>query len=399
MKIAHLSISALPANVGGLEIVVDNLIRHQRAAGHDAQLITRWKQAKACRQADIDYPFLALPPNPKLSAEPFADIGPRLPVEIALAWHQIRHRFDLFHVHFLYPTGWLAHRALKRLKVPMIVTAHGADLNVDRASNYGYRQYEIHDARLRAIAPELPSVTAISGTMRAALSNLGIDEHKIHRVDNGVDFARFEDGGRRANGIRQKLDVPGNAALILSVGRNQPSKGYDSIPQVLTELNATGRKVIWAIVGKGSENLKPQFESAGLGENVRLLQPTQFSDGINFPSNGLIDLYRAADVFAFPSLSEGAPLVALEAMAAGIPVAGNDVRGISDTIEHEISGLLVPPRDANAMAAAIDRLLGDIGIRQQCITGGLAKAKQHDWANIAAQYIGLYGELTGPDLP
>jgi len=131
LRIAHLAFSALPRTVGGLEIVVDSLIRNQMEAGHDVRLVTRWRQYRALRDAGFPYPALPLPPYQRLDSRPFRSVGPRWPVAAAVRWHQWRHRFDLWHIHWLYPTGWMAHDALVRAGAPVVMTAHGADLQVE----------------------------------------------------------------------------------------------------------------------------------------------------------------------------------------------------------------------------------------------------------------------------
>lgn len=390
MKIAHVSISALPASVGGLEIVVDNLVRHQRNLGHDASLITRWKQAAAAAHAPIGYPVHALPPNPKLSERPFREVGPRLPVELALAWHLMRQGFDIIHAHFLYPTAWLAQRPARLFNVPLIATAHGADINVDRSSGYGYRQHKRHDNRLHKLVPKIDAVTAISGSTYSALQKLGFDETRIHRIPNGIELERFAGKGSNTDRIRAMLDVPDGASLLLSVGKNQPSKGYHIVPDTLKRLIGMGHNVVWAIVGNGVKNLASTFTKAGVMRAVRLIESHELGESGQFPPDDLIGIYHASDAFVFPSLSEGAPLVALEAMAAGLPIIGNDVRGIADAITHENSGLLVEPNDAAALTNAIARMLTEPQLRERCIKSGLAKAAAHDWSTIAGQYVDLY---------
>jgi glycosyltransferase involved in cell wall biosynthesis len=90
----------------------------------------------------------------------------------------------------------------------------------------------------------------------------------------------------------------------------------------------------------------------------------------------LFGLYRASDIFVFPSLSEGSPKAPMEALSQSLPVVATRP-GTSDYIEHEHSGLLVPTADPAALAAAICRLIDDGALRRRCIAGGLEVARRH----------------------
>lgn len=395
MRIAHLALTAVPSQIGGLQIVVDSLIRAQRAAGHEVSLVTRWRPAVDARKAGLGYPVLALPPNMALPGAPFENVGPRWPVSAAIRWHQWRQRFDLWHVHWLYPAGWFAAPALAASDTPMVLTAHGADLQVDEATGYGFRRFARHDARLRALAPGLRAVTAISPAIEQSLLDLGLPLDRVHRIGNGVDAARLATMRDRRKAVRERLGLAPGTSVILTVSRNQPSKGLDAIPAVLALLREQGRDVTWLVVGPGSGDLAGAFAEFGVADRVRLLPAIHPLPGpdMRFPPDALAEIYGAADCFAFPSLTEGSPLVAIEAMAAGVPVVGNDVQGIRDAIVHEVDGLLCAPRDAGAMAAAIGRVLDDGALAVRLGKAGQAKARAHDWQAVSGQYLALYSSL------
>jgi glycosyltransferase involved in cell wall biosynthesis len=126
---------------------------------------------------------------------------------------------------------------------------------------------------------------------------------------------------------------------------------------------------------------------------VKVLPPLagDFRTG-RFPSDAVIDIYKAADVFALPSLNEGFGLVALEAMAAGLPVVANDVTGIRDVVADGADGLLCRPADPESMATAIACLLDDTAMRDRLVAAGCEKARAHDWATIGERYLQVYRE-------
>lgn len=394
LRIAHLAFSALPATVGGLEVVVDSVIRHQQALGHQATLVTRWKQWGAFQREDYPYRALPLPPRPNTSPQAFSSVGQRWPVAAAARWHQWRHRFDVWHIHWLYPTGWMVHDALVRAGVPVVMTPHGADIQVDLDTRYGFRQFPRHDRRVRELVPKAGALTAISASIERSLLELGADPSHVVRIPNGVDAARIKTAREKREAARARLGVGSGTAIVISVGRNEPRKGFQFVPATLARLIAQGRSVCWIIVGSGTEALNSAMEAANVGSHVRLLPPVRGEMGSHdFPPDELAEFYAAADVFAFPSMKEGFGMVLLEAMAAGTPVVGNDVSGIRDVIVDGVDGVLCRPRDPEAMANAIGRVLDDPALAASLSNAGLAKAAAHDWPIVTQQYLDLYRSL------
>jgi glycosyltransferase involved in cell wall biosynthesis len=395
LRIAHLTFSALPRTVGGLEIVVDSLIRNQAEAGHAVTLVTRWKQYRAFRGAGFPYPALSLPPNLRFYTDPLGPVGPRWPVAAAVRWHQWRHRFDIWHIHWLFPTGWMAHDALVRAGVPVVLTAHGADIEVERTTRYGFRLNSEHDRRVRAMVPRVACLTAISASVESIYLELGAAREHIHRIPNGVDARRIADSDADVSLERRRLGIPPDANVVISVGRNEPRKGFQYIPEMLAHLLKHGRNIVWIVIGAKSDELRPIAEEHGTLAAMRLLPPV--GGGPNpareFPPPSLVRLYRSADVFAFPSMMESFGLVALEAMAAGLPVVVNDVPGLRDVVSDDVDGLLCRAGDPASMAESIGRVLDDADLRNRLVANGRRKSMAHDWTSIASQYLDLYREL------
>ncbi|MEM1345988.1 MAG: glycosyltransferase family 4 protein [Pseudomonadota bacterium] len=393
LRIAHLAFASLPATIGGLEIVVEALMREQRAAGHDVALVTRWRQAGARRRADLPGPVLALPPRRHDPASPpYRDVGARWPVAVAAMAHQLRRRFDVWHAHWVYPTAWMVHDALARLGVPMVITGHGADLQVEHATRYGFRQHAHHDQRVRDLVPRASSLTAVSPSIDAELRALGARPDRTQLILNGVEAGHIAAAAPNIQAIRTHLGVPPGATLILSVGRAEHRKGWQFVPETLARLVGGGADVVWALVGGGAETLRAQAAAHGVAKRMRFLPPVPGDGGTVFPGTALIDLYHAADVFAFPSLIEAFGIVLLEAMAAGTPVVANQVPGVCDVVSDGTDGLLCDPASPASMAEAIQRLIADPGLRARLSAAGRETAARHDWAEISRRYVAFYRE-------
>lgn len=395
LRVAHLSFSALPRSLGGLEIVVDSLLRAQLDAGCDVRLVTRWKQYRDFRKADFPYGALALPPNPRLSHDPLGPVGPRWPVSAAVRAYQRRYRFDIWHIHSLYPTGWMAYDALAATGVPVTMTAHGVDIETEVSTGYGYRLRHVHDARIRALVQRAKVLTAISDSTRDLYFELGANQNCVHEIPNGVDSSRIQRRRASVEHVRHFLSIPIDSVVILSIGRNEPRKGFQIIPTVLSNLRKMGHDAFWVVVGANVESLHEPARKAGVFERMRFVPPIERSidAGNKMPPDDLIDIMKTSDIFACPSLMESFGLVVLEAMAAGLPVVANNVPGLRDVVEDSVDGLLCSPNDSDSMAKSISRILQDSRLREELVTAGKSKANAYDWQHVTGKYLALYDEI------
>lgn len=194
-------------------------------------------------------------------------------------------------------------------------------------------------------------LVAVSNRVKKyAMEQEGALEEKIIVIENGIDLPAVKDHPNdiRAN-IRREFKVDEKAKLIVSVGRLTVQKGHeyllDSIPMVLEKFPSA----IFLIAGEGYllESLLKKTRKLGISKSVHFL-------GIR---EDVPDLLIASDAFAMPSLWEGMPIAMLEAMAYGTPVIASHVEGVEDVIEHELNGLTIPPKDVDALATGILRLL------------------------------------------
>jgi glycosyltransferase involved in cell wall biosynthesis len=113
--------------------------------------------------------------------------------------------------------------------------------------------------------------------------------------------------------------------------------------------------------------------------------------------DAVCELVRAAHVLAAPSVPtkrgkrEGIPIVLMEAMASGVPVVASRISGIPELVEHGVSGLLVPPGDAQSLASALGRLQGDPSLRKRLALSGRAKVEaEFDLRKSAAELVGQF---------
>jgi glycosyltransferase involved in cell wall biosynthesis len=279
------------------------------------------------------------------------------------------------HAHFAHGPASVAYFVHLLIGLPYSVTAHAKDIYTSPPQLLG--------RKLRA-ARFVVTCTGYNAEYLARVVGLRASR-RIHRIYHGVDLVRFgpvEDG--------EPDEAPQQEPMILAVGRLVEKKGFRYLIEAMGLLAARGVPARLQIVGGGdlAETLRRQIAEAGLGDRITLLGP--------LPQEQVIGLYRAATIVALPSIvlengdRDGIPNVLVEAMRMGIPVVSTAVSGIPELVIDGETGLLVPPRDAGALAGALARLLDDAGLRRRLAAAAAAHVlREFDLATNTARLRAL----------
>jgi glycosyltransferase involved in cell wall biosynthesis len=174
------------------------------------------------------------------------------------------------------------------------------------------------------------------------------------------------DAGERAAAERSYADE----LTTLSVGRIDREKNPLLLAEILASANARDRRWHMTICGEGplTDQLRARLQELGVAEQAQLR-------GYVAIDGGLLDLYRASHLFLHTSLTEGVPQVLLEAFASGVPVIATAVGGVAEAAGD--AALLIPPSDAGAAVAALQRIAADPALRHRLISAGLTRAGAH----------------------
>lgn len=185
-------------------------------------------------------------------------------------------------------------------------------------------------------------VVAVSRQVADRLGTI-VPGKEITVIAPGIDIERFTPGDKQV--ARRRLGLDAGWRIVGSVGRLHPVKGHRFL---IEALHGLPRDLHAVFVGDGPvrAQLEQLAEELALSERIHFLGHRDDLEGI----------YPAFDVFCLPSLSEGLPRTLLEAQASGIPVVATNVGGVPEAV-CDVSGLIVPPADANALAAAIRQTL------------------------------------------
>lgn len=283
-------------------------------------------------------------------------------------WRALRReKPDILHTHN--PKPGVYGRILGRLAgVPVVVnTVHGLYATEDdrwlkRTIVYG----------LEALASRFSDIELYQNPEDLALMTRirAVPRHKAFLLGNGVDLERFgpsDNSLEERRRIRSELDVADDTVVVGIVGRLVAEKGY---PELFEAFAGVAGNAVLVVVGPDDPS-KPDALDRRLIESAEM-------QGVRFLGmRADVDaLYRAFDVFVLPSHREGFPRAAMEAAASGLPIIATDIRGCRQVVEHGSNGLLVPVAQPQALADAIDVLVGDSSLRTSYGASSAAKARR-----------------------
>lgn len=299
-------------------------------------------------------------------------------------------RHDLVHLHYPFIFGAEMVLALRTLRNQPYVLTHHNDLVSPGAKGVLFSLYE----RLwsRRVLAGARRVVVTSRDSAAASHLVGplmrADPARVSEVPNGVDMTVFR-AGLDGSTARERLGI-GNAdgGVLLFVGwmdsAHHPKGG---VPVLLEAVHRLGDPEVVLVLAGGGDRVAEyasQARQLGVDRQVRFLGTV--------PNEELPPIYAACDIVVQPSqLFEPFGLVALEAMACGRPVIVSDLPGVRRVVQDAGGGVLVPPGDADALAAAIRSLLADPGRRASLGAAGRTGVEErYDWAAIAPLLVRTY---------
>jgi glycosyltransferase involved in cell wall biosynthesis len=385
--------------MGGAQVVVHNVALQQQAAGHQIALINRVTDRWGAYQqvkASVPYPVLPLMPKglKMMQQASRLHINASFLLHWPLRYYQRKHQFEVWHLNLMGKTTLAALPYLKKMGVPLVGTCHGIDIQKLPEVGYGWRIDSQWEEDLRKALLQFDYLTAISDSVREEYLSLGIPPENIVDIPNGINYGYLSGLTVDKAAVKAQLGLPADKKIILTVGRNHPKKGYIYIPQVIRQLLQHRTDFLWVLVGAASEEIAELARKEGVENYFRAIPviglKKQAGQKYEFPSEDLIQVYKMADYFAFPTLIETFGNVTLEAMACGLPVVVTDSPGCRDIVTHGETGLLSPVKDPVAMANNLQYLMENKDIEKKLVYNGLKHACHYDWQRVSEKYLTCY---------
>ena len=296
---------------------------------------------------------------------------------------------DVFHAH-----DWLVATAgigLKHIfRKPLLVTMHSTEMGRREGTHTGTEKM-IHETEAWLTYEAWKVICCSDYMIQHVKWAFGLPNDKLVMIPNGVNTQSYEDSDDDLATFRSKFALP-EEKIVLYVGRLVYEKGIhiliNAVPKILEKANAK-----FIIVGSGymKEQLLSIVRSMGLEHKVLF---EGFVD-----EETLLKLQKCADVSVVPSLFEPFGIVALEAMAAKSPVVVSDTGGLSEIVEHDVTGVKAYPNNPDSLAWGIKKILLDDAYRERIRENAYRKVmEKYDWIKIAQQtkkvYEGVLGEYS-----
>src|SRR5262245_3292787 len=376
---------------------MEPIARSIAARGHEVHVVAPWHPlvTRPAEEHGIRFHFYRYAPVRSLNVFGYAaamraDVSLKgaayvaAPLALAAGWREARrvartHRATVMHGHWVVPGGITA--AVARPSLPLVISLHGSDVFV--AERLAPARFAARHAFHRA-----GFITACSDDLARRAIGLGADPERIETVPYGVDVGRFHPDATVRAARRRDLNVGDQVPLCVAAGRLVRKKGFEYVIDALAQVPGA----VLAIAGDGTlrAELMQRAQSAGIADRIRFLGD-QTQDRVG-------EFFAAADVICAPSVRDdsgnvdGLPNVVLEAMASATPLITTTAGGIGAVVENGRTAVVVPERDAGAIAAAMRHLFQNPALGHAL--GAAARAaveRSFGWTRAAERFEFAYG--------
>lgn len=409
MITVHTSPLAQPGigSAGGMNVYIRELSRHLAQRGVEVDIFTRRDHPDHPPVIEPTpgvrvYALEAGPPTPQPKDQIFCYL-PEFVSELAHTIYRDRRTYDVIHAHY-WLAGWAAYLLQRYWNIPFIQMFH--TLGVAKSAVRQARPESVLRLQVeQGLAQVANAVIAANPEERdTILHQLSGSAERTWTVPPGVDADHFRPLDRLA--ARARLGIASGQPVAIFVGRIDPVKGIEVLlqawQQVTHQLHELRPLLLFlggAVNTASDQSLAADSALQGVINEAKRLGIAQ---SIRFlgsrPQLDIPLFYNAADVCLMPSRYESFGLVAVESMACGTPVVASHVGGLRFTIEHGVSGLHVPPDDAQALAQATVRLLTDHSLRTRLQVSARQAALQYSWPRVTTVVARVYEHVAGQTL-
>jgi len=411
LRVAMISVHTSPLatlggkEAGGMNVYVRDLARELGARGMAVDVFTRLQSPDTSTIRDLapNARVVHLPAGPCAPYDKhriYAHL-PEFTEALVRFAEQERISYNLIHSHY-WLSGWVAHELRQRWGIPVVHMFHTLG-HMKNAVATSPKEME-PDLRIHVeeqVVQWSDCLVAASPLEKAQLTWLyGADSGKIRVIPAGVDTERFRPIPMET--AKAHIGIPLERKLILYVGRIEPLKGIETLFRAIAilakETPCLCDNICISIIGGEGENTEAT-RSAEEERLRELREQLELRDLVTFlgskDQDALPHYYSAAYVVVVPSYYESFGMVAVEAMACGVPVIASKAGGLMYTIQDGLTGLLFPANSPSALADRLCLLLDEPDLRDKMGENARQWAQRFGWPAIADQIVALYGELLG----
>ncbi|MGR3174885.1 MAG: glycosyltransferase [Candidatus Scalindua sp.] len=266
----------------------------------------------------------------------------RNPLSIYKLYKLLKNRkFDIIHTH-AYSAGTIGRISAFLAGVPVIISHNHS------VYDYYNRYYHFVEWLLCLITDKIICVSDI--VKKFANETQRINAKKLITIHNGLD-SEYTVSEKRTSGLRKVLDIPADHSIICTIAHMEEHKGIKYLLESASLLLQSRNDISFLLVGEGALKEELKILSTDLKIEKNVIFTGERSD--------IPEILSLTDIFVLPSLREGMPLSILEAMDCGKPIIATNVGGVPEIVKDGVNGILVSPKDPEALYSAMNELLDD----------------------------------------
>jgi L-malate glycosyltransferase len=369
----RIGISCYPV-YGGSGVVATELGIELARRGHQVHFITYAQPFRLPYFVEnIFYHEVEVPTYPLFEHPPY-----NLALSVFIHNVTVQHGLDLVHAHYAVPhatSAWIAKEMLGRPDFRIVTTLHGTDITLI-GQDPSYRpitQFSIAKS---------DGLTAVSEFLRReTVEQFQIPREAIRVIPNFVDLDKYRRDAYAC--LRAKFSVEGER-IITHISNFRAVKRVQDVVSVFANISDRIPARL-LLVGDGPERVRAQEQAAQRGVSDRVIFLGK--------QNSVAELLACSDLFLLPSENEAFGLVALEAMACGVPVLSSDVGGLPEVMPDPPAGYMLPVGDVEAMAEAVMPVLTDNDLWYEASARARSKAERFSSDRIVPMYENYYEEV------
>ncbi|QSX40439.1 glycosyltransferase family 4 protein [Shewanella cyperi] len=311
----------------------------------------------------------------------------KLPALVLFEWLAIikclmRGNYDLLHSHWILPQGFTGVLAAKLFRVPHVITVHGSDAFALKGRIMEiFKAFTLNNADL---------VTVNSHATRRQVQTISRALPEPQLIPMGISISSIDPQVQAE--LRNRYRIA-EGPLLIFVGRLVKQKGAEDMLRALAALKYKGINASLMVVGDG-----PEYDALRLlATTLAVAERTHFTGWI--APNSVANYMAAADIFVGPSrqtadgATEAQGLTFIEAMHAGTPVIATAVGGITDLVQHEVTGLLVPEASPDDIVSSIERIMADKTLAENMVKQAKELSQHYTRSHTAAEFAKQFDAL------
>ena len=356
-------------------MVATELGKELARRGHEVHFITYAQPFRLSSFIEnVYYHEVEIPSYPLFESHPPYTLA----LTVAIQNAAVKHDLQILHAHYAFPhatSAWLAKQMIAREDFRVVTTLHGTDITLigQDPSYRSITEFSIQRS---------DGLTAVSEYLRAeTIEKFGVAEDRIRAIPNFVDLRLYRRDTHPCH--RSKFSETGEK-IVMHISNFRPVKRVEDVVRVFSRVQRRVRSRL-VLIGDGPDRGRVEeiAREEGIADRVIFLGKQE----------SVAELLACADLFVLPSSHESFGLVALEAMACGVPVVATRVGGVPEVVPDGVAGHLAPVGDVDAMADAAIALLSDPARWAAASDAARDAAERYSVDRVVPEYERYYEEV------